>query len=214
MEGQTVPVHVYTNWPIVELFVNGVSQGTRTFRKNGETNLEQIERYRLMWQDVIYQPGELRAVAYDEKRKSDGRAGCSDGRRACSDHAFGRSKRDCRRRSGSGVRHRRHSRQQRHRVPSREPSANLLGGGSRRAFDHRRGRSARSGILRTSRQKGFGRIFGGMYPFPARPRDFHKYHGDRRRAEAMIASDVKRQLTFPKMHQLQKYSCNYTECML
>jgi beta-galactosidase len=50
----------------VELFVNGVSQGTRTFRKDGNTNLEQIERYRLMWPNVIYRPGELRAVAYDE----------------------------------------------------------------------------------------------------------------------------------------------------
>ncbi len=66
MEGQTVPVHVYTSWPEVELFVNGVSQGKRTFRKTSETPMEQIERYRLIWQDVIYQPGEVKAVAYDE----------------------------------------------------------------------------------------------------------------------------------------------------
>ena len=66
MEGQTVPVHVYTNWPEVELFVNGVSQGKRRLRETSETPMEQIERYRLIWPDVIYQPGEVKAVAYDE----------------------------------------------------------------------------------------------------------------------------------------------------
>ncbi len=60
-EGQTTPVFVYTSYPEAELFVNGVSQGRRTKDKNSTYN-----RYRLRWDDVIYQPGEIRAVAYDE----------------------------------------------------------------------------------------------------------------------------------------------------
>lgn len=58
-EGETTPVFVYTNHPSAELFINGVSQGRRS--KDGK---EGLERYRLMWNDVIYQPGELRVVAY------------------------------------------------------------------------------------------------------------------------------------------------------
>lgn len=64
-EGQTTPVFVYTNFPSAELFVNGKSQGIRT--KNDST---MQTRFRLMWPDVVYEPGELRVVAYD----ADGRA--------------------------------------------------------------------------------------------------------------------------------------------
>ncbi|HEX8465390.1 MAG TPA: beta-galactosidase GalB [Abditibacterium sp.] len=53
--GQVTPVHVYTSGDEAELFVNGVSQGRR---KKGEFE------YRLRWNDVIYQPGEVRVVAY------------------------------------------------------------------------------------------------------------------------------------------------------
>ncbi|MFR9621086.1 MAG: beta-galactosidase GalB [Rikenellaceae bacterium] len=60
--GQSVPVFCYTNYAKAELFVNGVSQGVREKRRDGTV----YERYRLMWHDVIYQPGEITVVAYDE----------------------------------------------------------------------------------------------------------------------------------------------------
>jgi beta-galactosidase len=63
-EGEITPVHCYSSWDTVELFVNGVSQGVRT--KNPK-NL--IERYRLVWNSIIYKPGELKVVAYDGKGK-------------------------------------------------------------------------------------------------------------------------------------------------
>jgi len=61
-EGQTVPVHVYAShlYKEVELFINGVSQGRRSFDATKE-----IERYRLIWNDTVYIPGEVKAVAYD-----------------------------------------------------------------------------------------------------------------------------------------------------
>lgn len=59
-EGENVPVFVYTNFPKAELFLNGQSQGVR--EKNDSTLQH---RYRLMWNDVVYQPGELKVVAYD-----------------------------------------------------------------------------------------------------------------------------------------------------
>ena len=59
-EGQVTPVYVYTSYPEVELFVNGKSQGRRTFDKTSR-----LDRYRLRWNDVVYEPGELKAVAYD-----------------------------------------------------------------------------------------------------------------------------------------------------
>jgi beta-galactosidase len=58
-----VPVFVYTNGDCAELFLNGMSQGKKC--KN-PTSPNPIERTRLMWHDVVYQPGELRAVAYRE----------------------------------------------------------------------------------------------------------------------------------------------------
>lgn len=58
-EGEVTPVFVYTDSPRAELFVNGVSQGMR--EKNDSTPLS---RYRLMWNDVVYQPGQLRVVSY------------------------------------------------------------------------------------------------------------------------------------------------------
>ena len=59
-EGETVPVFCYSSFPAVELFVNGVSQGVRTFDAS-----DMLARYRLMWPDVRYQPGEVVAVSYD-----------------------------------------------------------------------------------------------------------------------------------------------------
>lgn len=60
MEGQSIPVQVYTNFDQAELFVNGISQGRRA--KNPDSV---YERYRLVWPEVTYQPGEIRVVAYD-----------------------------------------------------------------------------------------------------------------------------------------------------
>ncbi|MBE6559748.1 MAG: glycoside hydrolase family 2 protein [Ruminococcaceae bacterium] len=60
MEGQVVPVHVYTSYPEAELFINGKSCGRRTFGTEDE-----IQRFRLMWNDVVYEPGEVKVIAYD-----------------------------------------------------------------------------------------------------------------------------------------------------
>lgn len=59
-EGEVTPVFVYTNFPKAELFINGKSQGMR--EKNDSTYQT---RYRLMWMDTRYEPGEVKVVAYD-----------------------------------------------------------------------------------------------------------------------------------------------------
>ncbi len=64
-EGQVTPVFVYTSYPKAELFVNGVSQGVR--EKNDSTLQT---RCRLMWNETVYIPGELKVVAYDESGDS------------------------------------------------------------------------------------------------------------------------------------------------
>lgn len=68
-EGETTPVFVYTSYPCAELFVNGVSQGRRTFAEpDGQTPClgeKAMKRFRLMWDEVEYQPGELKVVAYN-----------------------------------------------------------------------------------------------------------------------------------------------------
>ena len=74
--GQTVPVFVYTDFPSAELFVNGVSQGmiskdvTQGLTDGKRTNPETLKRFRLMWNDVKYVPGEIRVVAYDAEGKA------------------------------------------------------------------------------------------------------------------------------------------------
>ena len=59
-EGKVTPVYVYTSYPSAELFVNGKSQGKR---EKNDSNV--IDRYRLRWNDVVYEPGEITVVAYD-----------------------------------------------------------------------------------------------------------------------------------------------------
>jgi beta-galactosidase len=54
-KGLVTPVHVYTSGDEAELFLNGKSLGKK--------NKGQFE-YRLRWDDVVYEPGELRVVAY------------------------------------------------------------------------------------------------------------------------------------------------------
>lgn len=94
-EGDLVPVFCYTSYPQAELFVNGKSQGKLRFATREEAALllqgekidgvsalpkvgtfsipdwgtaprpELLPRYRLMWQDVPFEAGELKVVAYD-----------------------------------------------------------------------------------------------------------------------------------------------------
>lgn len=54
-EGEITPVYVYTTGDEAELFLNGKSLGRRS---------KQPLDYRLRWEDVTYQPGELKVVAY------------------------------------------------------------------------------------------------------------------------------------------------------
>jgi len=96
-EGEVTPVFVYTDCPSAELFVNGASKGLKSkvfvsfeeavgksvgwgntdpeagsviagYKTNGEGHTL-YERYRLMWPDVVYEPGEIKVVAYDKDMK-------------------------------------------------------------------------------------------------------------------------------------------------
>lgn len=60
--GQETPVFCYTDYPRAELFVNGVSQGVRV-----KSDTSRLDRYRLRWMNVRYQPGTLKVVAYNDK---------------------------------------------------------------------------------------------------------------------------------------------------
>lgn len=64
-EGKVTPVFVYTSYPSAELFINGKSYGRQTKNNSSVTN-----RYRLMWMDAIYEPGEVKVVAYDASGKA------------------------------------------------------------------------------------------------------------------------------------------------
>lgn len=64
-EGQVTPVFVYTNYDSAELFVNGKSQGIQ--KKNNSTPQN---RYRLMWDNVKYEPGEVKVIAFDKNGKA------------------------------------------------------------------------------------------------------------------------------------------------
>lgn len=66
-KGKVTPVYCYTDYPSAELFVNGKSQGKIT--KDPTTRLD---RYRLRWRDVVYEPGEIKVVVYDENGKKAG----------------------------------------------------------------------------------------------------------------------------------------------
>jgi len=58
--GKVTPVHVFTSGDEAELFLNGKSLGRK---KKGEYE------YRLRWDDVVYEPGELKVVAYKNGKK-------------------------------------------------------------------------------------------------------------------------------------------------
>lgn len=63
-EGQVTPVMVYTDFPEAELFVNGQSQG-RMKRDTDTSDRLNPRRWRLIWDNVVYQPGEITVKAYD-----------------------------------------------------------------------------------------------------------------------------------------------------
>ncbi len=56
-EGEMTPVYVYTNCESAELYVNGESHGRKQKDHGG---------YRLIWDEVVYQSGSIRAVGYDK----------------------------------------------------------------------------------------------------------------------------------------------------
>lgn len=58
--GKVTPVYCYTDYPSGELFINGKSQG-----KISKNPAGRLDRYRLRWNDVKYEPGELKVVVYD-----------------------------------------------------------------------------------------------------------------------------------------------------
>ena len=82
-EGEVTPVYCYTNYPTAELFVNGKSQGKITKRtdvksgsgkdgKISDINDPALDRYRLRWNNVKYEPGEIKVVVYDKDGKQVG----------------------------------------------------------------------------------------------------------------------------------------------
>ncbi|MCF0199077.1 MAG: glycoside hydrolase family 2 protein [Bacteroidaceae bacterium] len=92
-EGEPTPVFVYTSFPEAELFVNGKSQGRVSkcdvamddykaamvkvpmpwgghslfADPDAPRGKNRLDRHRLRWNDVRYEPGELRVVAYDDR---------------------------------------------------------------------------------------------------------------------------------------------------
>jgi beta-galactosidase len=58
--GEVTPVHVFTSGDEAELFLNGRSLGRK---KKGQYE------YRLRWDDVKYEPGELKVVAYKDGKE-------------------------------------------------------------------------------------------------------------------------------------------------
>ena len=82
-EGEVTPVYCYTNYPTAELFINGKSQGKITKRtdvksgsgkdgKISDINDPALDRYRLRWNNVKYEPGEIKVVVYDKDGKQVG----------------------------------------------------------------------------------------------------------------------------------------------
>ena len=59
-QGKVTPVYCYTDYPSGELFVNGKSQGKIT-----KDPTSRLDRYRLRWNNVIYEPGEIKVIVYD-----------------------------------------------------------------------------------------------------------------------------------------------------
>ncbi|RXK62563.1 DUF4982 domain-containing protein [Lacibacter luteus] len=58
--GQITPIHIFTSGDEVELFLNGRSLGKKK---------KAAYEYRLRWDDVLYEPGTVKAVAYKNGKK-------------------------------------------------------------------------------------------------------------------------------------------------
>ena len=83
LEVKSFPVVCYTSYPKAELFVNGKSYGIKSkialktldfeseLRKEGSGggNWDLFKAYAIIWDDVTYEPGEIKIVAYNEKGK-------------------------------------------------------------------------------------------------------------------------------------------------
>lgn len=77
-EGEVTPVMVYTSLPEAELTVNGRSMGRRHRLSAAEADraaaegdsLALLRRYRLIWDDVPYEPGEITVTAYDDNGRA------------------------------------------------------------------------------------------------------------------------------------------------
>ena len=67
-EGLVTPVYCYTDAPTAELFINSKSQGKISKNKDSK-----LDRYRLRWNDVTYEPGEIAVITYDANGKEIGR---------------------------------------------------------------------------------------------------------------------------------------------
>lgn len=91
-EGKVTPVVAYTSYPTAELFINGKSYGKKSkaaaepldyskrhslpFHERGKARDDDrvqdrnaMDRYRLIWDDAVYEPGEVKVVAYDAEGK-------------------------------------------------------------------------------------------------------------------------------------------------
>ena len=66
-EGEVTPVYCYTDGVEGELFVNGKRQGR--IKKDAS---QRLDRYRLRWNNVRYEAGELKVVTYDKEGKKIG----------------------------------------------------------------------------------------------------------------------------------------------
>ena len=82
-EGEITPVYCYTNYPEAELFVNGKSQGRIHKTKCRQLAHDMwkhilcdsiLDRYRLRWNNVRYEPGVIKVVVYDESGHEAGTA--------------------------------------------------------------------------------------------------------------------------------------------
>lgn len=60
-EGEITPIFVYSNYSSAELFVNGKSYGIQTKNNSSLKN-----RYRLMWNDIRYEPGKVIVKVFDK----------------------------------------------------------------------------------------------------------------------------------------------------
>lgn len=81
-KGTKFPVVCYTNYAKAELFINGISKGIKVKEKlnpslfqntsfdthgSGGASFGLMKSYAIVWENIEYQPGEMKIVAYDKK---------------------------------------------------------------------------------------------------------------------------------------------------